>query len=78
MEGTIDEVKIKKEDAKFQELVTFFKSLRISTIDSKDYTKKFIELGYDDVQSIIEDMHTTTLESIHMKQGIIFIKIKKL
>jgi hypothetical protein len=59
-----------------QELITFFKSLRINTIDANDYAKQFKELGYDDAQSIIEDISKSELESIHMKSGFIFIKIK--
>lgn len=66
-----------EEDIRFKDLVKFFKSLRINEIDAKEYSKNFIELGYDDVDSINQDILTNELESMHMKPGINFINIFK-
>jgi hypothetical protein len=58
-------------DNKFSitELTVFFRALRITAKDAMTYSKRLIEQGYDDVQSLYEDVTELELREIGMRPG---------
>lgn len=51
------------------ELMVFFRKLRISPKDARVYAQRLVDLGYDDVQALCEDVSGAELKEIGMRPG---------